>query len=789
MKTKIKKILAVMLTAILMLTPAIAGTASATGDGTHENLTYISDGSKAVITDCKADASGKITVPETINGSTVVAVGREAFMECKEITEVVLPDTVVKIDHRAFQYCDKLEYINLPSGITKIADFAFLYCKKLNNVVLPSGLKEIGYNCFYGCDSIEKIVIPDSVKFVDRGAFAECDNLRSLTIGSGLESMYEMSFNGNINLTELVIKNGVKNIGRGAFGGNTKLASVTIPDSVTVINESAFARCEALTSIVIPETVKTIEKQAFLDCKNLADITIHDSVEEIGIDAFTGTAYYNEKNNWSDELLYVGNHLIGCSYPQSGGNAPYTCIIREGTKTIAGGVFDTRYNMEEAVIPSSVVSIGDEAFRWCFDLKKVVLSEGLEKIGEYAFYNCYNLTDITLPDSLTSIDDRAFLACSVMNDVSLPSNLTHLGDYAFSGTPYYENPENWKDGILYIGDQIITAGTAVIHGTYTIKDGTVFIPDGTFSSTYINEIVIPDSVKHVGDSAFAGCSGLTKLTVGSNADNIGGSAGITKIFVSKDNPYYSSDSYGNLYSKDKTVFYHYASGGNDESFTVPSTVKTISEGAFMFCDTLKRVTIGNSVEEIEFGAFEFCDSIERVIIGKNVSKIDGQAFDIHYQSDPEVFYEGNEIDWNLISWEANNEKVRDARITYNFDTNSIGKSTTVSVSASDGSASVDYGKTKEILAAVTDMPDGAYIRWTVNGNALELNNDYTGCYCYVKAINGGTDTVKAQVVDQNGNPVENACAEITITVNDGIFQRIAAFFENLIARILALFSF
>lgn len=156
----------------------------------------------------------------------------------------------------------------------------------------------------------------------------------------------------------------VTEIGYEAFRGCELLTSITIPDSVTVIGAVAFSGCELLASITIPNGVTSIGISAFRGCIALESITIPDSVTFIGSIAFSGTAYYNNKDNWENDVLYIGKHLIKAKTSLS---SDYQ--IKKGTLTI-----------------------GSEAFRGCNSLESITIPDSVTAIGEYAFYKCTALT-------------------------------------------------------------------------------------------------------------------------------------------------------------------------------------------------------------------------------------------------------------------------------------------------------------------------------------------------------------------------------------------------------------
>src|SRR5699024_6163441 len=113
-----------------------------------------------------------------------------------------------------------------------------------------------------------------------------------------------------------------------------------IKNGTRTIADEAFRNCRRFTSITIPDSVTSIGRSAFSGCSRLANITIPDSVTSIGDAVFQDTAYYNDVNNWENEVLYIGNHLIQARTTLSG-----TYSIRNGTKTIANDAFQNCSNL------------------------------------------------------------------------------------------------------------------------------------------------------------------------------------------------------------------------------------------------------------------------------------------------------------------------------------------------------------------------------------------------------------------------------------------------------------
>ena len=76
----------------------------------------------------------------------------------------------------------KVTIPNDPSNkVTKIGKNAFKDCKSLTNITIPNSVKEIGDSAFSFCSSLTKIVIPNSVKEIGKNVFAGCNNLKNVT--------------------------------------------------------------------------------------------------------------------------------------------------------------------------------------------------------------------------------------------------------------------------------------------------------------------------------------------------------------------------------------------------------------------------------------------------------------------------------------------------------------------------------------------------------------------------------------------------------------------------------
>ena len=216
---------------------------------------YKTEGDTVTITGCQKRASGELIIPSTIDGKSVTRIGREAFIGCRSLTNVIIPDSVSIIGWAAFVGCSSLKNITIPDKVTSIVDHAFAHCTSLTSIIIPQGITRIGQQTFNNCTSLTSINIHENVFTIGLHAFENCTSLKNITIAKGVKSIRSYAFSGCTNLTSITIPDSIKEIGNDAFKGCTSLTSVTFlgdsPES-HLVGPSPFD--EAATIYRNPET-------------------------------------------------------------------------------------------------------------------------------------------------------------------------------------------------------------------------------------------------------------------------------------------------------------------------------------------------------------------------------------------------------------------------------------------------------------------------------------------------------------------------------------------------------
>ena len=629
-----------------------------------------------------------LVIPSEIDGYTVTKIGFDAFW-AEDFTNVSIPDTVTEIGPCAFQNCDYLISIVIPDSVIKIEYQAFEYCYELSAITLPEHEMEIAPDAFDNTAYFK-----DAANWKEDGLYIGEHKICGLY-------RYEILDDSSIAITDyygfeddLVIPSEidgyvVSEIGYAAFNG-ADFTSVTIPNTVTLIGDSAFSSCQNLESIIVPSSVMTINKGAFKYCSELSEITLPEHEIQISQDAFDNTAYFENDENWKDGWLYIGNHAI-CNI--------FKYKIVEGNNI---EIVDCHFSEGDIVIPSkigeyTVTKIGSELF-YNTDITSVTIPNTVVEIGASAFQYCDYLTSIVIPDSVMTIGERAFFFSRKLSNIILPEHEMNIASDAFDDTAYFNYNENWKNGYLYIGNHKIRNeflynnldGSNIEITGYDRSENDIVIPseidgytvtaiaDRAFEYKNITNVLLPDTLTAIGDSAFYFCQLITDITIPDNVVTIGKDAfgscnHLSHISLPEHEMEIAPDAfdYTAFYNNEKNwksdglyignhkirnTFDYYIledgtakiTGRNNSGANViiPTeidgyTVTVIGRNAFYNDQYIESLEIPNSVTQIEKEAFYDCSNLIEISLPDHDMQIASDAF-VHtaYSEDSENWQNG-----------------------------------------------------------------------------------------------------------------------------------------------------
>ena len=284
-----------------------------------------------------------------------------------------------------------------------------------------------------------------------------------------------------------------------ACGKNTD--TVTENDSVAeseLVSESITETERETTShgeLLPVDAVATWDASAASDGSLTAYLCVSENnAEQYTLEVFGDGAMadYSEETGapwkeYSEKLVSIGIHI--------------------GVTNVGAYAFADCWNVSELTLADTVTSVGAYAFYRCSALSEVRFPTALRTVGDYAFCECSDLSSAVFADGLTSVGAYAFQKCVRLAEISVPDSTSFIGEFAFSGTAYYNDKENWDDGLLYVGKYLIRADKTDENGAVTLRDGTLHIGYFAFAgcTADVNAVYIPAGILSIGPNAFTSC--------------------------------------------------------------------------------------------------------------------------------------------------------------------------------------------------------------------------------------------------------------------------------------------
>lgn len=372
------------------------------------------------------------------------SVPNACFRGCTNLKTINDTKNIRELGSNAFSDCKSLERIDL-SGLRIICPGILRNCTSLKEVNLSRLLIDIGKEAFFNCISLENINLPDSVERIDKRAFKHCHSIKCIVIPGALKRVHDDSFSHMYSLERidvsplnkrfmtpdnlaLISEDTQKFI---LYAGGAKNKSYSLADycigtfegnelirPITYIGPYAFSGAKNLTELTLCTCVNDIERTAFEGCDNLKKLIIHNL------------------SLFSTQGFKIRDH---------------------------GKYFFREFSDKEIIIPFETVEYTDDLVAIMMDalpyfdkVRKIILpSKGSYAIYNEAFKGCPNLEDTDIPSSVTSIGQNAFpkgITLNFSNGLALKGLVEQIFNNDYNG--------KYK---LYILDD----------GTYYIEEDTV----------------------------------------------------------------------------------------------------------------------------------------------------------------------------------------------------------------------------------------------------------------------------------------------------------------------------
>jgi len=239
-------------------------------------------------------------------------------------------------------------------------------------------------------------------------------------------------------------------------------------------------------------------------------------------------------------------------------------------------------------------------------------------IGDKAFMtnNIDYFTSLIIPSSITSIGDDAFYMAKITS-FTIPSSVTHIGTNAFLETPWLENMRK-QNPLVIINNILIDARTA--SGNVVIPSTVKEITPYAFRrNTTVTSVTIPENISVIGKYTFADCTSLTKVNLPKNLTELGIGAfnQCTELTGTITIP-------GSVKTIPSMAFH---ACNNLTEIVIQNGVTKIEHNAFSCCKTVKNISLPNSLKTIDKMAFTEIYSLKSIDIPASVESIGQYCFE------------------------------------------------------------------------------------------------------------------------------------------------------------------
>ena len=492
----------------------------------------------------------------------------------KTITSIVIDEGITYLGNYLLYGLNAATSISLPSTLTASGGLAFTGCKKL-----------VDYDCAEGCCIS---VVDDTFVLSDYGATLLSVPDKSKLVGEVTIPSTVTSIGNNLSgataMTSVVLPAGLTRIGVNAFKGCTGLTEITLPCNLDS-SSNAFDGCTSLTSIAFDEGVTIVVGGGLGKLNNLTTMKFPSTLTELNVDLigesvtdieFAPGCAYSLNNGVIAKTTESGTELLKLLAGASIVDGDGVLDIPEGVVSIGAKVFEGRSDIKSVVFPSTLKTIGDQAFRKCSNIigdlsipqgvtelgqgafigtgiTKAVIPTGVAAVGSQAFSFCPNLKEIvvgsindmsivdhspnleafTVSEGVKAITGRSLVAtsCDKLTTINLPASLETLEASALAGNKSLTTINCAEGGSFTFANSVLAnASTNTVMYALPSLSGNVTIPEGTKAigsevfkdNASITSVLLPEGLVSIGRQAFQGCKGLAgELVIPSTVTSIG----------------------------------------------------------------------------------------------------------------------------------------------------------------------------------------------------------------------------------------------------------------------------
>ena len=432
------------------------------------------------------------------------------------IAAVEIEGNITDINRSAFENNKTITSLTILDGVKRIGEYAFRGCTNLKTVLLSSqSLEELGANCFEYC-GMETITLPSGLKTINENSFYNCSSLGEIkAYCTALETVSGKAFTGTKNgCYAASYANAGPNQLKGklskyyVLGGEIGNIRWECPLDMTSMTITPVKTTEGVIPNNFIETIDGFDTDN-KKSSSVKTLYIKDGIKAIGDYAFAHSYLSLCDMSANTVLETIGEGAFGaCSLLDSSGKSSVKTILPNSVKTIAKNAFMlcTNFNNGGQALPTSLVSIGQEAFKSCGFSGILNLPEGLTTIEDNAFSYMDNITEVVIPASLATLGNNVFVT-STLTGGYLPKFTVAEGNTNFAVEENLDKDDLTDDCMLYglrdgkkvrvIGYHYPKAKTA--DKTIIFNKDVETVDDNALYSSPFSTVVLMENVKSIGD--------------------------------------------------------------------------------------------------------------------------------------------------------------------------------------------------------------------------------------------------------------------------------------------------
>ena len=631
------------------------------------------------IGDCECSA---VIIPNVHNGKKVISIGNGAFIDCDNITAIVIPGNVKKVKPEAFVACDRLTTVYIQHGVEKLQSMLF----------------------YSGSGTMSQITTEYDIYY--EGTMSEFIGLNSWSLLGGSARPWYYSGYETIIFTVYCTDGYLEYNYHDANSTPTKNqydGDIECPYHVDNDKDRICDNCnEPLPGfahthtecewIIDKEPSVSSEGRKHTECSSCGKVVREEAIAKLT--PSQGLEFTLNDDGESYALTGIGTckdkHV---AVPETYNGKPVTKV---GTIVFATMHQETEtielLEVKSVSLPDTITEIAEFAFSASLYLEKINIPKNVSHIEDAVLAFCNSLVSITvdpenkayksIDGNLYTKDGKTLVHYSVGKKdtyFEIPNTVETIGMAAFSFYPYDINHEG--EEIIYFANlknisipnsvktiEMIAFGGCNSLEAINIPNSVITIEQETFAAcTSLENVIIGDSVTTIKGNAFGGCPSIKNVTIPKSLVNFSASA--FDGCIALENIYFKGtiEDWLNMPHQDVNLLHHGANLYlNDEllthlvipdsvtvlgdefsgctsivSVTIPDSVTRIGNkqtlegelpfvefysGAFQGCTSLKYVNISDSVTSIGKNTFTECTSLESIVIPDSVEYIGDWAF-------------------------------------------------------------------------------------------------------------------------------------------------------------------